>query len=552
MTKFFITHSWKDIEFAKRLCDDLRKYGLEGFFDAYSIRPGDDIAGRIARGLEECDVYLPLLSPAAVQSKWCELEINAAINLSLEQGRDGRPRIIPIIVAPCTLPTLLRGRLYINFHQSYDDALKQLLAEFGVTVQPPAPAHPTHAIPTPEPLKPAPVSPRPAPPKLSREELVHLYNEARALQVAGNLHDAAVLFEKVGDYRDAPTRLHKIQLYLQADELMKQALAEKEERTEPWLDARACLEELLQLDAQFLDARARLETVNRWLALPEAYERLLDALDVDDWAKAFPLFEQIRSVKPNYKRTQTLFERAWIPMIQAGVTKKIGKDGKEMMYVSAGEFVMGSNDNDNEKPPHTVYLNSFYIDCYPVTNAEYKKFVDATKHSPPSHWQNGKIPPGKENHPVVNVSWHDAMAYAQWAGKRLPTEAEWEKAASWDGLKKEKRVYPWGDDFDANKCNSSESGIGDTTPVGKYSPRGDSFYGVADMAGNVWEWCADWYSENYYKNSPPENPQGPASGQYRVLRGGSWDDDSDYVRAAFRFNSEPDDRGGSMGFRCAQ
>jgi sulfatase modifying factor 1 len=547
MTKFFITHSWNDIEFAKRLCDDLRKYGLDGFFDAYSIRPGDDIAGRIARGLDECDVYLPLLSHAAVQSKWCELEINAAINLSLEEGRNGRPRIIPLIIAPCKLPTLLRGRLYISFHQRYDDALKQLLAEFGVTVQPPAPAHPTHATPTAEPPKPAPTPPPPRAPALSRDELVHLYNEARALQSEGDLRKAAVLFEKVGDYRDAPTRLRKIQLYLQADEWMKQALADKEERTEPWLDARACLEELLQLDAQFLDARARLETVNRWLALPEAYERLLDALDVDDWAQALPLFEQIRSVKPDHKRTQTLFERAWAQMVQAGVTKKVGKDDKEMMYVPAGEFVMGEGAGT-----HEVYLDSFYIDRYPVTNAEYKTFVDATKHSPPSHWQNGKIPPGKENHPVVYVSWDDAVAYAQWAGKRLPTEAEWEKAASWDDIKKEKRVYPWGNDFDARKCNSSESGIGDTTLVGKYSPQGDSFYGVADMAGNVWEWCADWYDENYYKNSPKENPKGPASGRYRVLRGGSWLSNSIDVRAANRLINEPDNRSIHLGFRCAQ
>ena len=210
---------------------------------------------------------------------------------------------------------------------------------------------------------------------------------------------------------------------------------------------------------------------------------------------------------------------------------------------------MGSNDNDDEKPSHTVYLDAFYIDRYPVTNAEYKKFVDATHHPPPEHWKSGKIPPGKENHPVVNVSWNDAVAYAQWVGARLPTEAEWEKAASWDDIKKEKRVYPWGNDFDASKCNTSESGIGDTTPVGKYSPQGDSFYGVADMAGNVSEWCADWYDENYYKNSPAQNPKGPDSRQYRVLRGGAFYDKSYGVRAAYRYGGYPDLRGGDRGFR---
>jgi len=490
-------------------------------------------------------VYLPLLSPAAVQSKWCELEINAAINLSLEPGRGSRPRIIPIIVAPCELPVLLRPLRHISFVERYEAALQELLKELkpDISVQPSAPSYPTHATPTAEPPKPSPT------PKstLSRDELVHLYNEARALQVAGNLREAAALFEKIGNYRDAPTRLRKIQLYLQADEWMKQALANKDDLAEPWLNARACLEELLQLDAQFLDARARLDTVNRWLALPKAYERLLDALDVDDWAQAFPLFEQIRSVKPNYKHTQTLFEHEWQQMVQARVAKKIGKDGKEMMYVPAGKFLRGEGDST-----HEVYLDAFYIDRYPVTNAEYKRFVDATRHLPPPHWWNGKIPSGKENHPVVYVSWDDAVAYAQWAGKRLPTEAEWERAASWDDIKKEKRIYPWGNDFDPRKCNSGESEIGDTTPVGKYSPQGDSFYGVADMAGNVWEWCADWYDENYYKNSPRENPRGPASGQHRVRRGGSWLDDRYAVRTVARYYYAHSFRYINVGFRCVE
>jgi len=107
-------------------------------------------------------------------------------------------------------------------------------------------------------------------------------------------------------------------------------------------------------------------------------------------------------------------------------------------------------------------------------------------------------------------------------GGRLPTEAEWEKAASWDETKKVKRVYPWGDQFDESKCNTNLSGIRGTTPVDKYSSRGDSAYGIGDMVGNVWEWCADWYDGNYYKISPKRNPKGPDSGSYRVLRGGAW------------------------------
>jgi formylglycine-generating enzyme required for sulfatase activity len=224
-----------------------------------------------------------------------------------------------------------------------------------------------------------------------------------------------------------------------------------------------------------------------------------------------------------------------------------------MMYVPAGEFVMGSkNGLGDEMPAHTVYLDAYYIDRFPVTNAEYKKFVEAAGHRPPAHWKNGAIPAGQETHPVVNVSWYDAAAYAQWAGKRLPTEAEWEKAASWDFIKREKRVYPWGNRFDPARCNSKESGIGTTTPVGKYSPQGDSPYGVADLAGNVWEWVADWYDKNYYANSPSSNPLGPSSGISRVLRGGAWVSSEGNVCSASRSLNSPDVIDVNIGFRCVR
>jgi formylglycine-generating enzyme required for sulfatase activity len=150
---------------------------------------------------------------------------------------------------------------------------------------------------------------------------------------------------------------------------------------------------------------------------------------------------------------------------------------------------------------------------------------------------------------VVYVTWDDAMAYCEWAGTRLPTEAQREKAASWDDAKKAKRRYPWGDEFDANKCNTRESGIGDTTPVGKYSPQGDSAYGVGDMAGNVWEWCVDWYAEDYYKKSPEKNPEGPDSGQYRVFRGGAWRYAATITRCAARFWGATGTFNDFIGFR---
>ena len=255
-------------------------------------------------------------------------------------------------------------------------------------------------------------------------------------------------------------------------------------------------------------------------------------------------------------------------------------DGSEMVYVPEGEFPMGITEQEARRwheefggdlewymwstPSHRVYLDAFYIGRYPVTNAQYARFVQDTGHPVPyynvdwvrSHdWdRKGKIPPpGKENHPVVLVNWYDAQAYCEWAGLRLPTEAEWEKAASWDVKEGRKRVYPWGDEWDAKRCNSLGGGRDDTTPVGSYSPAGDSPYSCADMAGNVWEWVADWFG--YYPAGRQVNPTGPHSGTHRVLCGGSWSylpSPWDEFRCAYRVRRKPVHRYSGRGFRCAK
>jgi serine/threonine-protein kinase len=233
--------------------------------------------------------------------------------------------------------------------------------------------------------------------------------------------------------------------------------------------------------------------------------------------------------------------------------------GGPIVFVPAGEFTMGSNDGDtDEKPVHTVYLDAFWIDKYEVTNAQYKKCVDDNgKCKPPNPTRSNTRDsyygnPQFDDYPVIYVSWEDADTFCRWAGnKHLPTEAQWEKAASWDEVKKEKRVYPWGNTFDKNLLNSSEGGKGDTTAVGSY-PGGASPYGAMDMAGNVWEWVADWYDDKYYANSPRNNPPGPDPKQARVLRGGSWNYGQDFVRAAYRIGNTPGNRSYGVGFRCAQ
>jgi iron(II)-dependent oxidoreductase len=216
-----------------------------------------------------------------------------------------------------------------------------------------------------------------------------------------------------------------------------------------------------------------------------------------------------------------------------------------MVLVPAGEFWMGSEEDDDEKPRHRVYLDAYYIDKYAVTNILYERFMSAANRGTPLFWDDSKF--NGPSQPVVGVTWHDADAYCKWAGKRLPTEAEWEKAArGTDG-----RKYPWGDQWDPSRANSAESKLGKSTPVGSY-PGGASPYGALDMTGNVWHWVADWYDKDYYKHGPETNPRGAESGQSRVLRGGAWYLNPIYLRSAYRFSWPPHLRNGHYGFRCAK
>ena len=236
----------------------------------------------------------------------------------------------------------------------------------------------------------------------------------------------------------------------------------------------------------------------------------------------------------------------------------------DLVRIPAGEFPMGSvatrdrHAQDDEFPQHRVYLPEFHIARYPVTNIQYAAFVEATGSSAPESWDGSRAPVGKEDHPVVTVLWKEARAFCAWLGDatglaiRLPTEAEWEKAArSVDG-----RIHPWGDaPPDEALCNYDNQ-VGDTTLAGRYSPQGDSPYGCADMAGNVWEWCSTKYRPYPYRaDDGREDPQpdggleGLRAYDRRVVRGGSFIYDRRDVRCAARFRSNPNHRDRHVGFR---
>ncbi len=221
-----------------------------------------------------------------------------------------------------------------------------------------------------------------------------------------------------------------------------------------------------------------------------------------------------------------------------------------MVLIPAGEFSMGSDKgDDDEQPIHRVFIDSFYIDKFEVTNGRFAKFVEAVQIEPPWGFKDKETPVVHIDQPVRWVNWMDAMGYCLWAGKRLPTEAEWEKAArGTDG-----RLYPWGNDAPtpAHAVFGLKEGADTVSAIGNRD-KGKSPYGVHDMAGNLYEWTIDWYDEQFYSKNPAINPRGPAEGTAKVQRGGSYTNAPYRLRSTFRTKGDPTEHDPNVGFRCAQ
>jgi formylglycine-generating enzyme required for sulfatase activity len=239
---------------------------------------------------------------------------------------------------------------------------------------------------------------------------------------------------------------------------------------------------------------------------------------------------------------------------QSGIRDKKGNAIEpEMVLVPATTFLMGSDGSEsNEKPVHEVTLRAFYIGKYEITNRQYKAFIELTGLKPPTTWEDGNFPEQVADHPVTGITWEDAYAYCDWLSDfskkkyRLPTEAEWECAAR-GGLAGMK--FPWGNDINKLRANYGKNYSEGTTPTGKIKPND---LGICDMAGNAAEWVSDWYSEEFYAQSPKEDPKGPDNGDKKVVRGGSWRDDPEDIRVAVRKYESSGSASEYVGFRVVR
>jgi formylglycine-generating enzyme required for sulfatase activity len=279
---------------------------------------------------------------------------------------------------------------------------------------------------------------------------------------------------------------------------------------------------------------------------------------IDDGASEVPSSNGVEATS-TYTPLSTKTSIPLAPRLGIGSTMISRKDSMNLLYVPAGKFTMGNETYDNEKI-HTVYLDAFWIDQFEVTNKMYSlcvaagicdEPVDKRSFTRSSYYGNSVY----DNYPVVYIDWNMAKTYCEWADRRLPTEAEWEKAARGPDA----NIYPWGndtpnsnllnyDDAATDELLNDRAAFDDTTEVGKY-PDGAGLYGALDMTGNVWEWAVDWYSDTYYVSSPDSNPLGPVSGEYRVIRGGYY---GNILPSSFRTAMTPDFTfKDSIGFRCA-
>ena len=516
--KVFLCHASADKPKVRELYRTLKRRGVQPWLDAEDLIPGQNWEVEIPKALLSSDAIIICLTPNSVDKEgYVQKEIKFALDKAMEMP-EGRIFIIPARLEDCELPFGLKKYQAVNLYEKAGytklmQALKLRASQLErATVELPKKEETTAEI------KKVVEEEKPPEPKEEKPETKTLKPSQEKVGVDGKVIN---LGEQKRPEPEKP---------------------QPRKTKPPFKPNTAIIVAIVGLVGTVCAA-----LISSPL-LANIFERTPKATTV------VPVFTETRIPPPTATRpasTNTPELPTFTPTPWIG--SFIESDGVTMMFVPAGAFSMGSeNGSDDEKPIHSVMLDAYYIDKFEVSNAAYGRCVDAGVCNPPKQSKSYTRAayygnPEFDEYPVIYVDWNMANAYCEWRGDRLPTEAEWEKAAR--GL--DGRTYPWGESIDCDKANYQNSCVGDTAKVGSYLD-GVSPYGLYDMAGNVWEWVADWYDSGYYSNSPSSNPLGPSSGQYRVLRGGSWGNYDCDARSANRYDYSPDYINYVVGFRCAR
>lgn len=547
--KVFLCHARADKQKVRELYRYLRKRGIQPWLDAEDLVAGQDWRVEIPKAIRASDAIIICLSKNSINKEgFVQTEIAFALEKALEIP-PGRIFIIPARFEDCEVPDSLERFQWVDLFE--EGGFRRLMKSLRMRASQLERA----SVQVPESDEPSP----------------------NLTSVAETEHNAIAKAAREKEEREAIERAEREKTEKAAREPLEHETAERAMFEKAKRDAveKAKRERAERRTAQIAVLRESFsKSFNSLkLAIPKAksFFRIgvivgiilvlfwVGLVIISNFILLLPTSTtrvpttQISSTNSPVSPTKTL-----IPPPTPLLTEITDAKGVSMALVPAGDFIMGSNIGElDEQPPHTVYVDGFYIDKYEVTNSLYKLCVDIGVCNLPTELSSKTNSvyygnPKYDNYPVIYVNWKMAKAYCQWRDAMLPTEAQWEKAARGrDGSTN----YPWGNNIDTTYANYNQN-IGDVTAVGSYE-KGKSPYDVYDMAGNVWEWVADWYSNSYYsfylQNSlVSSNPLGPASGSLRVLRGGSWINNDTSVRSYYRGFFDPIEANYNIGFRCTR
>jgi len=568
--RVFLCHASQDKPAVRKLHRYLKLRGVQPWLDELDLLPGENWEVEIPNAIVSSDVILVCLSKNSVDKEgYVQKEISFALDKALEKP-EGTIFIVPVKLELCDVPKRLNRFQWVDVFRQ--DGYKRLMlglqkraSGLGADVSPVLLDSKTKSVPNPE---------REAAAKLAREKAEREKLELESIEKAK--HEAAEKAAREKAERETAEKTAREKLELESIEKAKREAAEKVAREKFEIEAAAKLarqkreREVAEKDAREKATFAAVGRVSNptkpvaqkkltygflgigllvlilgGFGLNSIFKNLPDATVTASPTKTATSEPLTFTSVPFTSTPQPTETPIPTPTLGIGSTQVSKKDGMTSLYVPAGEFTMGSDSSDqsDEKPQRQVTLPAFWIDQTEVTNAMYAKCVDAGNCAAPSnldHFSNSSY----ANHPVVYVDWNKANAYCSWADRRLPTEAEWEKAARGT----EAFTYPWGEGIDCNKANYSGC-VNTTSPVKNY-PNGVSPYGAYDMAGNAWEWVSSLYKP--YPYDVNDGREDLSSSDDRVLRGGSWNFNDTYVRSAFRDRNDPTNTNIFFGFRCAR